>query len=269
MCFLKSEPCRPPSDGTLILDLDGLLCSAPHGPRPLVAAIAAVVGDATHRPWPRPPRDSVPRRCDCEWRPAMMPSSAPVSSMTRTSSRTRLVCPSVSSSSRRWCLPLSNAITTSPSAALPAGQKIVEECLARRRQVPGPGGCGRSTVAPPPPRDCPAPALYESAGAVPPVWGLYSTRARALSCNSVAMPALAASRWRSAMGSTTAWTGASQDGERAGVVLDQKRNQAFEAAIDGAVDDDGACARCCRRRFIQVEAMGTGNRAGSSRTATC
>ena len=50
--------------------------------------------------------------------------------------------------------------------------------------------------------------------------------------------------------------GSEPERERAGVVLDEDRDEALEAAEDGAVDDDGAVALVVLADVLEAEALG-------------
>ena len=66
----------------------------------------------------------------------------------------------------------------------------------------------------------------------------------------------AASMWRSAIGMTTAWTGASQSGNAPGEMLDEDADEPLERAVDGAMDGDRALRLAVLVDVGQVEPLG-------------
>ena len=66
----------------------------------------------------------------------------------------------------------------------------------------------------------------------------------------------AASMWRSAIGITTAWTGAAPERERAREVLDEHADEPLERAVDRAVDRDRPLLLAVLVDVVQVEALG-------------
>ncbi len=189
---------------------------------------------------------------------AMMPSWAPVSSMTRTS-RTRIRSLIRTRSSRRGGLPLSNAITTSPSAVLPAGHRRGRPRRHGRRG-PRPGGCERRPVPSAASRS-PSTSMYGIcwSWASRILYPIFSTRASSVTrrppASSVADDGLGGVQVAVRQRQHRRLHGRQPHRERAGVVLDQQRHEPLEAAEDGAVDDHRPVLGVVRARVLQVEAL--------------